>query len=41
MPGVVEVKDDAPLAEIVEGIYLLALCSRENEWEGQVIFIPM
>ena len=41
MPGVVEVSQQVPLAQAIEDILLLAECSLEGEWEGQVIFLPL
>jgi hypothetical protein len=40
MPGVCEVRRSAPVGRAIEDILLLAMCSHENEWEGQVIFLP-
>lgn len=41
MPGVFEVSLDMPLGEIIEEIIILAECSLENEWEGQVRYLPI
>jgi hypothetical protein len=41
MPGVIEVSDRLPFAEAIEQILFLAKCSREGEWEGQVIYLPL
>jgi hypothetical protein len=40
MPGVFEVLSGAPFAQVLEDLLLLAQCSLEGEWEGQVIYIP-
>ncbi|HEX8150450.1 MAG TPA: DUF5615 family PIN-like protein [Pyrinomonadaceae bacterium] len=40
MPGVFEVSQQAPIAQAIEDILLLAECSLEGEWEGQVRFLP-
>jgi hypothetical protein len=40
MPGVWEVKRSAALGRAIEDILLLTECSREGEWEGQVLFLP-
>ena len=40
MPGVFEVSLTAPLGQIIEEILILAECSIENEWEGQVRYVP-
>jgi Domain of unknown function (DUF5615) len=41
MPGVFELAQDLPIAIAVEEILLLAQCSLEGEWEGQVRYLPL
>lgn len=41
MPGVFEVSRDLPIGGAVEEILLLAECSLEREWEGQVRYLPL
>jgi predicted nuclease of predicted toxin-antitoxin system len=41
MPGVIKVADDLPIGQAVEDILLLAELSREKEWEGIVIYLPL
>ena len=41
MPGVFEISQQVPIAQAIEDILLLAECSREGEWEGQIIFLPL
>ena|SRR5690348_11886338 len=41
MPGIVEVSREVPIGKAIEDILLLAECSREKEWEGQVIYLPL
>ena len=41
MPGIFEVSRDLPLARVIEDILLLAECSLEGEWEGQVRYLPL
>jgi hypothetical protein len=41
MPGVFEVSGQVPIAVAVEDILLLAECSLEDEWEGQVRYLPL
>ncbi len=41
MPGVFAVNRDEPVGEIIEDILLLIECSAEDEWEGQVTFLPL
>lgn len=41
MHGVFGVSQHAPIVQIIEDILLLADCSLEGEWEGQVRFLPL
>src|SRR2546421_7690507 len=41
MPGVFEVGQQIPIAQAIEDILLLAECSLEGEWEGQIRFLPL
>ena len=41
MPGVVEVRQDLPIGRAIEEILILAECSLENEWEGQIVYLPL
>jgi hypothetical protein len=41
MPGVFEVSRDVPIGVAIEQILLLAECSLEGEWEGQVRYLPL
>jgi predicted nuclease of predicted toxin-antitoxin system len=41
MPGVVEVSRTLSIQRAVEDVLLLAVCSREDECEGQVIYVPL
>lgn len=41
MPGVFEVSLKVPISVAIEDILLLAECSLEGEWEGQVNHIPL
>jgi hypothetical protein len=41
MPGVFEVKRKVPIGIAIEEIVLLAECSLEGEWEGQVRYLPL
>ena len=40
MPGVFEVSLNVPISAAIEDILLLAECSLEDEWEGQVNYLP-
>ncbi len=41
MPGVFEVSRDVPIGVAIEDILLLAECSLDDEWEGQVRYLPL
>lgn len=41
MPGVFEVPQSMPIRLVVEDILLLVECSLEDEWEGQVRYLPL
>ena len=41
MPGVFEIKRSIPLGQAIEEILLLAECSLEGEWEGQIRYLPL
>lgn len=41
MPGVFIVQQDESVSQIIEDIILLAECSLENEWDGQVNYLPL
>ncbi len=41
MPGVFEVSREVPLGVAIEDISLLAECSLEGEWEGQIRYLPL
>jgi len=41
MPGVCEVKRSLPIGQVIEDLLVFAECSREGEWEGQVLFLPL
>ncbi len=41
MPGVFEVRQEVPIGVAIEEVLLLAECSLEGEWEGQIGFLPL
>lgn len=41
MPGIVEASRDVPIGKAIEDILILAECSQDGEWEGQVIYLPL
>lgn len=41
MPGVIAIPQDLAIGETIDEILLLVECSEENEWENQVVFIPL
>jgi hypothetical protein len=41
MPGVFEVSRDIPMGVVIDDLILLTEFSLENEWEGQVRYLPL
>ena len=41
MPGVFEIGRQVSIGTAIEDLILLAECSVENEWEGQVRYLPL
>jgi len=41
MPGLFEVGSVAPVGQAIDDLILLAECSFDGEWEGQVRFLPL
>ncbi len=41
MPGVITLSQDLPIGEAIEELTTLIESSLENEWENQVVFIPL
>jgi hypothetical protein len=41
MPGIIEAGQDLPIGRVIDDVLLLANCSFEGEWEGQVIYLPL
>ena len=41
MPGVFEVGRTSAIAEVIDDLLMLAECSTESEWEGQVRYLPL
>ena len=41
MAGVFEIKMNSPLGDIIDDILLLADYSYENEWVGQIVYLPL
>jgi hypothetical protein len=41
MPGVFEISRSSPTNVVIEDILWLVECSLENEWEGQIRYLPL
>lgn len=41
MPGVFQGPQDAPTGRVIDDLVLIAECSCEGEWEGQVRYLPL
>jgi hypothetical protein len=40
-PGVFEISQTLPVGEAIDEVLLVAQCSLEGEWEGQVRRLPL
>lgn len=40
MPGVIEIRRKALMGRVIDDLLLLAENSLENEWEGQILYLP-
>lgn len=41
MPGLFIVHQDLPIGRAIEEIVTLALCSRDDEWNGMIEYLPL
>lgn len=41
MPGIFEIGTDLPLVRVIEDVLMIAECSLDGEWEGQVRYLPL
>jgi hypothetical protein len=41
MPGIFAVSQSVPIGGAIDDILLIAECSLEDEWEGQVRYLPL
>lgn len=41
MPGVFEISREVPIGRAIEDILILAECSLDGEWEGQIRYLPL
>jgi len=41
MPGIFEISRLVPLRVVIQDLILLTECSLDNEWEGQVRYLPL
>lgn len=41
MSGIFEVHESVSIRQAIEDILVLAECSLEEEWEGQVCYLPL
>ena len=41
MPGLFEVSSTAAIGQTIDDLVLIAECSHEGEWEGQVRYLPL
>ncbi len=41
MPGIIEIPQNLKIGVAIDELVLLAECSLEDEWQNQIIFIPL
>ena len=41
MPGVFEVSLGVPIGRAIDDLVLIAVCSMDGEWEGQIRYLPL
>ena len=41
MPGLFEVNQDLPIGRAIDEIFLLVHCSLDDEWQGQIRYLPL
>ncbi len=41
MPGVFEIGHEVPLVRAIQDVVLIAECSLDGEWDGQVRYLPL
>lgn len=41
MPGIIEVRQDLPIGAVIDDLLLLIDASRPEEWDGQVLYLPL
>lgn len=41
MPGVFEINRQVAIRTVIDDLLLLAETSLENEWEGQILYLPL
>jgi predicted nuclease of predicted toxin-antitoxin system len=41
IPAIFIVAQDIPIGHVIEDLLLVAECSEENEWEGQIHYFPL
>ena len=40
MPGLIVVPQRGPVGPIIDDLLLLTVCSDQEEWQNQIIFLP-
>ena len=41
MPGMFEIRSTAGVGDVIDDLILLAECSHDGEWEGQLRYLPL
>ena len=41
MPGIIVAAQTLPVGQVIDDLSLMVECSDQDEWEGQVVFLPL
>lgn len=41
MPGIIEVRQDLPIGQVIDDLLLIIDASYKGEWEGHVLYLPL
>src|SRR2546423_13372655 len=41
MSGVIAVDDELPVAQVIEELAIIVACSEADDWENQVVYLPL
>ncbi|MBE9158131.1 DUF5615 family PIN-like protein [Nodosilinea sp. LEGE 06152] len=41
MPGVIEIRTDAPIGRVIEDLFLILECGKAEDFDGQIYYLPL